>query len=180
MKFQNPSSDTLIDFATVFGGVVLGSMLSRGAVAVIHTPSGKTDAETLKKEKNALLLKRGAIIGVSGVAGASIKSTDTLSSVAKGVCYGMAGQQTVDLVKDSTADNTKLSDTSTKTKKFIAASLGLACPCDSTPMLNGRRRGTGRRRIAMRMPDFNSGYQSANDNPTFEELISRKQDLLSA
>lgn len=166
MKFSNPSSSTLMTTATMFGGLVVGAMISKGVVGLIHKPSGATDEATLKKEKNALLLKRGAIVAGSAFAGASIVGNDTVSTVSKALAFGMASGQTIEIVKDATASNTKLADTSTTSKKFIANALGLACPCDAPAYGMGKPRRKSRA-YGVRMPEM----AMLDQNNIFDQAI---------
>jgi hypothetical protein len=152
MKFKNPQGKEIGAFGTVLAGVVIGAMLSDGVVSLIHTPTAGADATTAKKEETMLLAKRGAIIVASGYAGAGISGTDTTSVLAKSACYGMAGKQTINVVSSLAGKNAKLADTSTKAKRFIASTLGLACPDASSTAnswMNGSR---SRKRHALRIP----------------------------
>lgn len=143
MKFKNPQGKEIGEVATMVGGLVLGAIVSRGVISAIHTPTAGADATTSKKESTMLLVKRGAIVLASGYAGAGINGNDAVTTVVKGMCYGMATMQAIDGIKDVASTNASLSDTSTKTKRVIANSLGLGCACD-TPVarqwMNAARR----------------------------------------
>lgn len=51
MNFKQPTSDKLQETATSFGGIVLGSMASRGVIAAVHTSTPDADEATVKKKK---------------------------------------------------------------------------------------------------------------------------------
>lgn len=173
MKFSNPQGKEISAFATMVGGVVLGAMASRMAVAAIHTPTAGADATTAQKEKTMLLAKRGAIIVASGYAGAGISGTDTMAVLAKGACYGAAGMQTIDAVADL-AKGSKVDDTSTKTKRVIASGFGLACP--SSNSLNAPRKNWRKR--ALRMPAVIESPSAFSTNPL--DVAFENSPLLAA
>lgn len=154
MNFKNPSGKQIGDFALPILGYVTGAMLSRGLVSAIHTPKAVAGTDEAKKEATMLLVKRGAIIGASVYAGAGISGTDTTSVLAKAVSYGMAGMQTIDTIKHLAGNSPKLADTSTKGKKILASSLGLACPETETTTVWGM--GRARRRSSLRIPEMSN------------------------
>lgn len=166
MKFKNPQGKEFAEVATMVGGLVVGAMASRALVSAIHTPTAGADATTAKKESTMLLVKRGAIIVASGYAGAGISGNDTTSTLAKAVCYGMAGMQAIDGVKDLAGKNAKLADTSTKTKRVIASTFGLACACDTPAPANqlfgARRRKSRGMGIIVETNNFNPVADFAN------------------
>lgn len=154
MKFKNPNGKEIGNFATVVGGVVLGAMASRALISAVHTSTGNADAGIAKKESTMLLAKRGGIALVSGYAGSGIEGNDTLSVVAKAACYGMAGMQIVDGVKDVAVKNAKLTTPTTKTQKIAAAALGLGCPSDVVPASNwGMGKARIRRALGVYVPE---------------------------
>lgn len=154
MKIKNPSGKELGAFALPILGYVAGAMLSRGVVSAIHTPKAVAGTPEAKKEATMLLVKRGAIVGGSVYGGAAISGTDDTSVIAKAIAYGMAGMQAIDTVRDLSKSNSKLADTTTPTKKFIASSLGLACPetQETSAWGMGRTRRRGMRAIGMGIP----------------------------
>jgi hypothetical protein len=163
MNFKKPSSNKLTDHASMFGGAVAGSMVSRGLISAMHKPTAGADAALTKKEDQMLLIKRAGLIVVSGYAGAGIDGNDVMSTLIKGALIGVATMQTIDLVKDLAAKDPKLSDTSTPAKKMVARSLGLGCGCsEATPVMD---LGMGRpRRRSLRMPEI----QNYNFAPVVE------------
>ena len=162
MKFKQPSSDKLLNCATLIGGVVLGSMLSRGAISVIHKPVALvTDAAAVKKEENLLLMKRGAIILPAGYLAAGIEGNDVLSTLVKGTLIGASAMQTIDGAKDLFAKQPAITAATTPIKQFAKSALGLGCACNETLPMNHIGMGRVRRR-GMRMPfieasNFNTG-----------------------
>lgn len=139
MKFNNPKSKDYVETAKVIAGLVLGAMVSRAVISVIHKPTG--DAS---KDEKMLLAKRGVIVLGSGYASSGITGTDTMAVLVKSGLQGMAGMQTIDGVKDLASKSTKLADTSTTAKKAIASAVGLGCACDTPALYGATRRKNGR------------------------------------
>lgn len=162
MKFKNPDGKKIGALGIMVAGVIAGAMVSDGVVSLLHTPKAAAGTAEAKKETNMLLLKRAAIVAGAGYAGAGIEGTDTNSVLVKAVCVGMATKQGLNIVKDFAATKPSLADTSTPTKKFFAASLGLNCP--GTPATQWGMNGSRRRR-ALRVPavDFNAPVTNSLD-----------------
>jgi hypothetical protein len=157
MNFKNPNSATLQSTVLLFLGITVGAMASRAVVGALHTPTEGADAATAKKESNNLKLKRVGIVAASGYGASSVSGNDTTSQLLKGLGYGMATMQTIDLVKDVAATSPKIATAN----KAIQQAVGLACPCDTPtiPMyaMNGAgRRNNGRSLRAVITPDFNA------------------------
>lgn len=175
MKFANPNGKRIGDLGVMVAGIIVGSMASDGVVSLIHNPKAGADAATAKKEETMLLVKRGAIIAASGYGAAGITGTDSTSVFVKNVGIGMAVKQSLNVVKDIASKNSKLADTSTKPKKFIANALGLACACDVPAMQYGMGRA---KRRALRSPYEGQpnmeNFESAN---IFESAILKAQAI---
>lgn len=172
MDFQNPTSSKLKTTLTMFGGMVLGAMVSEGVIGVIHKPNTSADPAAIKKDNTMLLVKRGAIAGGSAYGAAAIKGEDTTSTVVRGMLYGMAGQQTVKIVTHVVKSNDKIATTVSKSK-FAANATGLACACTQPlPTLNRAVRVR-----ALRNPAYvNTGL---NGN-IFENAINKNAMLANA
>lgn len=160
MKFANPNGKKIGDLGIMVAGIIVGAMASDGVVSLIHNQTASADAATAKKENTMLLVKRGAIIAASGYGAAGVNGTDSTSVFVKNVGIGMAVKQSLNVVKDLASKNSKLADTSTKPKKFIANALGLACACDVPAMQYGMGRA---KRRALR-----SAYDGQPSMETFE------------
>lgn len=125
--------------ASQFGGGVAGAMLSRGALSLIHD-----DATNPASGLNKTKLFKQVGLAVVGVAGSMfIKADDVLSHMAKGALQGMGIMQGIDAVTTYTASTTAattLVSSTKKTDKFMAKSLGLACPGDVAYGMGSPRR----------------------------------------
>jgi len=144
MDFQKPSEPVIVDTLAVTGGGFVGGMFSRAVVGFIHTPAA-TDEAGMKKEENALLLKRGGLAVVGIVAAACATGKDPVTSFAKGVGYGMGLVQGLEVVKVLANRGGVTADASaSKSKQAIANAVGLGCACNG-PALNGRRKQRGLR-----------------------------------
>ena len=145
---KKPTSKSATETASQFGGAVAGAMLSRGVLSVIHDDA--TNPQTgLNKTK---LIKQVGLAAAGAIGSMFIKADDILGMVAKGALQGMAAMQGVDAVTTyvaSTNKATQLVASGTKTDKFMAKSLGLACPGDMSYGM-----GRPRRRAAMRMAEL--------------------------
>lgn len=176
MKFSNPNGQKMGDLGVMVAGIVVGAMASDGVVSLIHNPVAGADAAATKKDETMLLVKRGAIIAASGYGAAGVTGADTTSIFVKNVGIGMAVKQSLNVVKGLASKNSKLADTSTTSKKFIANALGLGCASD----VQTRQWGMGRaRRRSLRsafegQPSIeNYGASNIFDNAIMQtELIS--------
>jgi len=156
MKTKKPSKKSAIDVAALAGGAIGGGMLSNGIMSVVHKPSGSTDAATLKKEKNMLLIKRVAFIAIAGFGAASIDGSDAAAQAAKGACVGVAVAQATEAIKGFAAESTAIKTgaaATTSMQKFISNSVGLGCAC--TEGL-GKARRRNRRGMGMVFPTANA------------------------
>ena len=152
MKTKKPSKKSAIDVAALAGGAIGGGMLSNGIISVVHKPSGATDAPTLKKEKNMLLIKRVAFIAIAGFGAASIDGGDATAQAAKGACIGVAVAQATEAIKGFAAESTAIKTgaaATTSMQRFISNSVGLGCAC--TEGL-GKTRRKNRRGMGMIFP----------------------------
>lgn len=126
---KKPTQKSAIETASLIGGGVGGAMLSRGAFAAIHddATNPKTGVNYTKIGKRVVAIAIGAGLAMF------VKADDVMSSGVKGVGAGVAIAQSLDLITDLSATNPKmnaLATSSKKTDKFLAKSLGLACPSD--------------------------------------------------
>lgn len=147
--------------ASQFGGGVAGAMLSRGVLSVIHDDA-TNPASGLNKSK---LMKQG-ILAVVGIAGSMfIKADDVISHIAKGALQGMGTIQGIDAISTyaaSTSKATTLVASTSKADKFMAKSLGLACPGDAMPYGMGKPRRRALRGVDVEIPMelVGIGYQA--------------------
>lgn len=180
MKFNaSPKGKDVTATALTIGGAFAGGMASRGAVTLLPV-SGKTDEATLKKEKNIKMIVRGVLIAGGIYAAAAIEGNDETTAALKGAAAGTAIIQIADLVKDLAENSPSIkrgAEATTKTQKFLAASLGLACPCTdglngnaAYAFLNGRR---SRRAPRLRYAD--TSYAGQLSNP-WQEAIHAGQN----
>lgn len=137
MKFKKPSEQNVTSTAVMTGGAIVGGMVSRGAFGALHSPTNAADDATKKKEENTALMKRGALI-IAGVALAMcVDGNDTGANAVKGAGVGMAVAQGLEVIKTLAERNgvANASAATSKTKKFVANSLGLGCPCNEQPQM---------------------------------------------
>lgn len=137
MKFKKPSEQNVTSTAVMTGGAIVGGMVSKGAFGALHTPITSTDAAAIKKDQNTALMKRGALI-IAGVALAMcVDGNDTGANAVKGAGVGMAVAQGLEVIKTIAERNgvANASAATSKTKKFVAHSLGLGCPCNEQPQM---------------------------------------------
>lgn len=142
MKFKKPSGKAIQDTATLVGGGIVGGMASKGIFGAIHEKKAVTAAD-IKSETNMGYVKRAVLVAASAAAFAAIDGNDTLTTLIKGACAGVAITQTQALVADFAATNTTTANLATSSgakDKFFARALGLACPCDQVGMGGARRK----------------------------------------
>lgn len=147
-------------------GAFGGGAVSRGLVTLIPV-SGKTDADTLKKEKNIKQISRVVLMGLGLYGAAAIEGNDAVSAGVKGAAAGMFVFQLADLVRDLAADSPSIKSgaaATTKTQKFLAATLGLGCPGElrgnaAYAFLNGKHRKAPR----LRMPAMAQPFDMADN-----------------
>jgi hypothetical protein len=158
MKFKKPTEKTGKDTLALAGGVIAGSMASRAVIGFIDKPEEQADAT---KAKNATLLKRSAIVLVSGVLAASVDGNDTVSTLVKGAFTGMATMQALEAIKTLAEDQgvTTATEATTTGKKAVANLLGLNGSCGCHGTLNGTRR---RKRRGMNAPYDLPAYTASN------------------
>lgn len=158
---KKPTQKSATETASQFGGGVVGAMLSRGVLSVIHDDA-TNPASGLNKGK---LMKQG-ILAVAGLAGSMfINPTDVLGHIAKGALQGMAVMQGVDAAATYAASTNKaatLTTSGSKSDKFIAKSLGLACPGDNVYGMGRPRSRRALRSAVVEIPRELSanGYQA--------------------
>jgi hypothetical protein len=189
MKVGKPSGNDVKNAAAVAGGVFVGTGVSNGLFTVIHDEDKAiTDAEEKKKHDNMGLIKRAGIAVVFGFGASAIKSNDVISLIAKGLCYGITGDQAFAILKSFSRNNDsvkKMAASNNKAERAIAATLGLGCACDSQKTyiaepLNGRRRrrkGLGIPVVALET-DYASVMQGQSN--VFEQAIDSGRMLSSA
>ncbi|MXN90162.1 hypothetical protein GR160_02900 [Flavobacterium sp. Sd200] len=146
MEFKTPSGSAITDPLATAGGAVAGAMLSKATVGLIHNPVASEDAETIKKDENALLFKRAGLTAVGLAAAMFITGKDGLTTAAKGAGIGIAVVQSLEIIKVLASRGGVTADpAASKAKKALANAVGLGCPCNGG--LNAsrrRRRQTGR------------------------------------
>ena len=137
MDFKKPSEKTAKNTIAMTGGIIAGGMASKGVVGMLHTATTSTDAAEIKKDQNTQLLKQGALAVAAGVAAACVTGTDTIATLTQGSLVGVAAVQALEVIKTIYS---RSSDTvpTTAAQKFAARAMGLGCPCDHAPALNGR------------------------------------------
>lgn len=189
MKVGKPSGNDVKNAAAVAGGVVVGTGVSNGLFTLIHDEDKAiTDAEEKKKHDNMGLIKRAGIAIAFGFGASAIKSNDVVSLLAKGLCYGITGQQTFAIVKSFASNNEsvkKMAASSNKAERAIAATLGLGCACNSQKTyyaepLNGRRR-SRRRGMGIPVVALDTDYANVMQSQTnvFEQAIDTGRMLSS-
>lgn len=132
MDFKKPSTKTATDTAALAGGILVGGAVSRGVYGAIHEKKATVAAEIATETKMGYA-KRAGIIILAGVGAAALTGTGAETSFAKGALLGMASVQALDGIKEVAATSTataKYATSTTATGKFMARTLGLACPCD--------------------------------------------------
>lgn len=125
MKFkltEKGSTNALI----LLGGVVVGSMLSDGIMAVLPA-SAQTS------------IVKGATAVGSGVLAAGIDGDDTLAKVTRSTLLGMAVKQSLNVLKAEVGPKVATTSNPTTVQKFVNASFGM-----------GAAKYTPRRRSALR------------------------------
>lgn len=136
MKISKTALENIKTAGLLFGGMLVGSMVSEGLVGVFHKPEVSTDQALVKKNNRNLLLKRGAVVVGSGIGAVSIESKEPLMTFLKGACYGSATTQGVKMAQQIVKSNNKISTLAAK-NSFTKHAVGLACPCTiPTPTLN--------------------------------------------
>lgn len=173
MKYQNPSAKNLKISAALIGGIIVGGMLSNGAIALVHTGKAVTE-EDKKKENNMLTLKRLGLAGASAYGASGIVGTDALSTFAQGALYGMSGVQALKAVEGVAKTNETVSAAvsgTTKAKIFLQNAIGLACPCNEMSLAGYRRKRKGMKGLPA--IDFNI----ANANEPVKTLNAFEQAI---
>lgn len=163
MKTKSLKAGDYAGTGAVVLGAIAGAILSRAGITAVHDP-----ASTNALLKGNLPAKRIAIAGGGFVGASLIDGKDFMSSGLKGVGYGMAIMQAVDLATDLTS--TKVANTGTKANRIMRGALGLGCPSD-TPVWGGMGR-TRARRKGMRMPATAEFYNNVvNAESIFDRNI---------
>lgn len=148
MKFKTPSKSSAISATATVAGAIVGGAASRGAFGAMHKADDAIDAASVKKQRNAALLKHGAIAVAGILLSSCVTSDDAMSKAVKGAGIGMAVTQGLEIVKELSKDNAELQNPSSKAKKFIADSVGLGCGCGQSGLNAARKRRVPRLRAA--------------------------------
>jgi len=138
MKFGKPSESQVKDTIAVAGGAFAGGMVGRVAFGAIHKAGEQTD---VKKEENAVMLKRAGLAVVGIALAMCVEGKDSLTSIAKGAGIGLALDQGQEIIKVLALRNGVENENAGQTaaKRMVSQAVGLNCPCGvGAPMLNGR------------------------------------------
>jgi hypothetical protein len=174
---KKPTQKSATETASQFGGGVAGAMLSRGVLSVIHD-----DATNPASGLNTTKLIKQLGLAALGIAGSMyINSTDVLSNMAKGALQGMAIMQGIDAVTTYTASTTAattLVSSVKKTDKFMAKSLGLACPGDMAYGMGRPRRGAAMRSPFVEIPmEVTADFGGQSEVKTLDAFFQSKRAM---
>lgn len=148
MKFKTPTKSSAISATATVAGAIVGGAASRGAFGAMHKAEDAIDAASAKKQRNAALLKHGALAVAGILLTSCVTSDDAMAKAVKGAGIGMAVTQGLEIVKELSKDNAELQNPTSKAKKFIADSVGLGCGCGQSGLNAARKRRVPRLRAA--------------------------------
>lgn len=137
MNLEKPSLKSAGSTALQMCGVAGGAALSRGVFGAIPLTAPATGFDWKRVGARVVLVA----IGIA--AASAVNGVDTGAKVSRGAAVGFAGMQFLEGIADFSKSNTKTATLATSTKatdKFMARTLGLACPCDEVHALNRPRR----------------------------------------
>ena len=155
MKTKSLKAGDYAGTGAIVLGAIAGAILSRAGITALHDP-----ASTNALLKGNLPAKRIALAGGGFVGASIIDGKDFLSSGVKGLGYGMAIMQVVDLTAELTAP--KVTETGTKANRIMRGALGLGCAADSNTQWGMGR--TRARRKGMKMPANKENYERVVNN----------------
>jgi hypothetical protein len=180
MKLTKVSEKEIKTGAPVVLGVIGGSMLGRGVIAIATKP--KDEKAITQSDKNKKMYVQLALLVAGSYGYMAVAGADTGSLVVKNVSLGIALSSALALVDD----HSKNSDTikaklvaDTQTNRFLKATIGLGCPCDSVnpvsyaPVMQ-LNRPKHRRHNGMGNPYEVSNYHSELPTQNFLELAYQK------
>lgn len=137
MNLEKPSLKTAGSTALQMCGVAGGAALSRGVFGAIPLTAPATGFDWKRVGARVVLVA----IGIA--AASAVNGVDTGAKVSRGAAVGFAGMQFLEGIADFSKSNTKTAALATSAKatdKFMARTLGLACPCDEVHALNKPRK----------------------------------------
>ncbi|HEX8269772.1 MAG TPA: hypothetical protein VF581_07760 [Flavobacterium sp.] len=152
MKFKKPSNSALTDHASMIGGGIVGGLVSNGIFGLVSKPTASVDPAAVKKAENKALIIRAVIAVAAGYAGSAIDGKDSGATLAKGALVGVAIAQTAEIAKHFAAKTpaiTTAANGGTKSARFLADSLGLACACNEGLGRPRNNRNQKRRHLGM-------------------------------
>ena len=131
MELKTPNSASAGNTGALALGIVAGGFVSKGVISLVHKDAvlaANPTLDELKAEKSKKTYKRAGLALLTGVAAFFVKGDDALTNGLKGSLIGMSATQAMQIVSENATPKTA----TTKTARFINASLGLGCPCNDT------------------------------------------------
>ena len=145
MKFGKITSQKVSHDALSLGGALAGGALSGGLMTLVPA--------------DQKLYVRGGMVLTGLLGAASVKGATSAENAVKFALLGIGVRQAAELIKHFGSKSVTVDENSTSSEKFVAGTLGLACPCEDTPALAAPTINFAALKGAMPMPQIDSVYQ---------------------